>query len=101
MPQRHLDDLERALDQNKWRVLSRYDGCTHQDPAFWIIGRPDGSNQMRLTFSINPELADQTIMNSLGCDLDGVSNAELYFAAGPSWPKLLKAFIEMLNNKKK
>lgn len=97
MTERHLTDLETALERAKWRVLEKRDREAREDPAYWTVARPDGSNGFRIVFPDNPELAFQSLRDAYAVEAEVPGHPKAYFARGSSWTKELTEFIDALN----
>lgn len=98
MTERHLKELETRLEQARWHVTEKVDRADYQDPAYWTVSRPDGSDTFRLSFPAHPDLDEQTVRDAFTAESS--SGPSVYFARGSSWADELETFMRALSVEK-
>ena len=78
----HFEDLERLLEKNHWRVFERKSGKGYAQAEHWVVGRPDKTNLLTVSFSCDPGEEEWNRKNAYGCRVEEVPFAELYFSGG-------------------
>lgn len=96
MTQRHLDDLENALNRSHWIVSERLPSNNYEISGYWTICRPDGSHQTTLSFDGLDDLNTLPMDKAFGCNAKSIEGASLHFSKGSSWNQNLREFITVL-----
>lgn len=98
MADRHLSDLENALNRAHWVISERLPGNDYEISGYWVICRPDGSHQRTLVFDGLDDMDTLPLDKAYSCSVLSTKGTSLYFSRGPSWKSELRDFVSVLES---
>ena len=99
MSQWHLDELQKALTQRGWRVVSRLPGDDYKISGSWEIQRGSRSSTLFVDFKGFDDMQCLPLPESYACKIRGHSALVIYFGKSrKKWQKDLEALLTGLDS---
>lgn len=102
MSQAHLDELERVLAKQGWRIVAAHSGDDYRVSATWELRRGNSDECVLIDFEGMGPDGDNClpIEESYGCNRRGDRNASLYFRrfnrSHDQWSQEVEDFVRTL-----
>jgi hypothetical protein len=93
----HLRELQQALEQRGWTLVSEEGGDGYRTSGVWRIQRSTRAGIIELHFEGLDDLKVLPITKSYGCHAKGSENTSLYFGSMKEFRKVLPTFLSAMD----
>ncbi len=93
----HLNELETALEQKGWRLISREEGDGYRISGVWRIQRSTRVPPTEILFAGLDDMRTLPVEQAYACEVKDHKDISLYFGSTKEFTKALPAFVRALD----
>ena len=93
----HLSELETALEQKGWRLISREKGDGYRVSGVWRVQRSARVPPTEILFAGLDDMRTLPVERAYACEVKDHKDISLYFGSMKEFRKALPAFVHSLD----